>query len=167
MSRLIRHYSPGRVYFITAVTHNRQPILVDMFAAFWQSVETSRTRQPFDLAAWVVMPDHVHMIVDPKDSDLSNLVRRIKLASAYQYRLQRGLHSAKVWQPRFWDHIIRDQADMNRHIDYIHYNPVKHGLVASPRSWQYSSFGRYFDDGYYEPDWGVRETLEFDGDFGE
>ncbi|MCX6835569.1 MAG: transposase [candidate division Zixibacteria bacterium] len=167
MSRLLRHYSPGKVYFVTAVTLNREPILVDMFPAFWHSVEIAQIRQPFDLVAWAVMPDHVHMIIDPKDSDLSNLLRRIKLAFAYQYRSQCGLYSAKVWQARFWDHIIRDQEDMNRHIDYIHYNPVKHALAASPHKWRYSSFGRYVEDGYYAPDWGVRERLIFDGDFGE
>ena len=149
------------------MTHGREPILVDMFLAFWYSVETSQARQPFDLIAWVVMPDHVHMIIDPKDSDLSNLMRRVKLAFAYKYRSQHNLYSGKVWQPRFWDHVIRDQNDMNRHIDYIHYNPVKHGLVTNPRKWRYSSFDRYVEEGYYDPDWGVKERLNFDGDFGE
>lgn len=167
MSRLRRYYSPGRVYFVTSVTHARKPILVDMFPAFWLAVETSQTRQPFDLVAWVVIPDHVHMIIDPKDSDLSNVVRRFKLSFAYQYRSQRGLYSATVWQPRCWDHIIRDQEDMNRQIDYIHYNPVKHAFVKSPHEWQYSSFGRYAASGHYAPDWGVKERPEFDGDFGE
>ncbi len=73
----------------------------------------------------------------------------------------------RVWQNRFWDHIIRDQNDFNRHIDYIHFNPVKHGLVIDPFVFEHSSLVGYFAKGYYNRDWGVIDIPEFNDDFGE
>ena len=70
-----------------------------------------------------------------------------------------------IWQRRFWEHVIRDQTDFNRHCDYIHYNPVKHGLVNSPLEWKHSSFGKFVEKGLYRQDWGqsaVKELLEMD-----
>jgi putative transposase len=72
-----------------------------------------------------------------------------------------------IWQKRFYDHIIRDQKDFNYHIDYIHYNPVKHGHVENPFDWNFSSLNGYFKEGHYAKDWGVNTELKFDGDFGE
>jgi REP-associated tyrosine transposase len=72
-----------------------------------------------------------------------------------------------IWQRRFWDHIIRNQTDLNKHIDYIHYNPVKHGYVNSPFEWEYSSIHVYRDKGYYQSDWGMKEDLNIGGEFGE
>jgi putative transposase len=155
------------VYFVTTNAHNRERILTGMFPAFWNALEVAKKRQSFDLIAWVVMPDHVHMIIDPRNSDLSNLIRRIKLGFSYRYRSKLGLYSTAVWQSRFWDHIIRNQDDLNHHIDYIHYNPVKHGLTNSPFDWKFSSLTDYVSTGYYAPDWGVKEQLTFEGDFGE
>ena len=119
------------------------------------------------MGSWVVLPDHFHMIVDPKDNDLSGIVRRLKLSFANLYHIQQGMKRGTIWQPRFWDHIIRDRVDMNRHIDYIHYNPVKHGFVSDPFKWRYSSLDRYHKNGYYARDWGVNEQLWTDGEFGE
>ncbi len=124
-------------------------------------------RVRFEMGAWVILPDHLHMIVDPMDSDLSGIVRRLKLSFANLYYMQQGMNQGTVWQPRFWDHILRDQEDMNRHIDYIHYNPVRHGFVRDPFSWRHSSLDVYYRNGYYTRDWGVSEQVWTDGDFGE
>jgi putative transposase len=75
--------------------------------------------------------------------------------------------SGKIWQNRFWDHIIRDQKDMNRHLDYIHYNPVKHGITNDPFIYEHSSLGKYHSDGYYQRDWGVVDKIDIKGEFGE
>ena len=75
--------------------------------------------------AWVLLPEHVHMIIDHKDASISLIMKRLKLSFSYHYRRKVGLYRGHIWQPRFWDHIIRDQEDMNRHIDYIHYNPCE------------------------------------------
>ena len=82
-------------------------------------------------------------------------------------RSELGVRSGRVWQYRFWDHIIRDQIDLNKHIDYIHYNPVRHGLTTSPFDWKESSFDEYYKRGLYPDDWGVKEVIKFEGDFGE
>ncbi len=167
MSKLLRHYSPGQVYFITAVTYRRAPLLVEHFHTLMESVSRVQDRIRFEVGSWVVLPNHFHMIVDPKDNDLSGIVRRLKLSFANLYRIQQGMNRGTIWQPRFWDHIIRDQVDMNRHIDYIHYNPVKHGFVSDPFRWRYSSLDRYHKNGYYARDWGMNELLWTDGAFGE
>jgi putative transposase len=67
-----------------------------------------------------------------------------------------------IWQRRFWEHLIRNQQDLNRHIEYIHYNPVKHGLVKTPVDWEYSSFHRYVEIGIYDNKWGAGNKVEFD-----
>ena len=82
------------------------------------------------------------------------------------YLKRTGQESGRVWQNRFWDHIIRDEQDLKNHLDYIHYNPVKHGLANSPFEWKESSFHQFRKQGHYPEDWGVSE-IEFDGEFGE
>jgi putative transposase len=89
------------------------------------------------------------------------------LPVALLYRERQKIYRARVWQSRFWDHIIRDQKDWNNHVDYIHYNPVKHGQVKSPLAWKNSSIHQYYERGYYSQDWGTVEKLQFDGDYGE
>ncbi|MEW5794757.1 MAG: transposase [Candidatus Zixiibacteriota bacterium] len=119
------------------------------------------------LAAWVVLPDHMHMLVHVSDGDISSIVRRIKLSFSTNLRARLGMREGRIWQYRFWDRIMRDQDDLNKHIDYIHYNPVKHGLIDNPFMWRFSSAADYLKDGYYQSDWGVREPIEFEGEFGE
>ena len=89
----------------------------------------------------------------------------MSFASSLRHRL--GCTSGRTSQNRFWDHIIRDQNDFNRHVDYIHYNPVKHGFVEEPGNWPHTSFHEYLADGLYSSDWGCRPSSAFEGDFGE
>jgi len=167
MTNIRRYFKQGNVYFLTHVTHGRIPILIDQFDLVWLAIQSGKEETPFDLIAWVVLPDHLHIVIDPLDNDLSSLMKRIKLSFSTSYRKRVSMRAGRVWQYRFWDHIIRDQQDFNRHIDYVHYNPVKHGLAANPFQWDYSSFHRYFKEGYYREDWGAKELLEFQGAFGE
>jgi putative transposase len=76
-----------------------------------------------------------------------------------------NITSGQIWQNRFWDHVIRNQDDMNRHIDYIHFNPVKHGLVSKPFDFRYTSIHQYRDD--YSDDWGIKEEIDTTGEYGE
>ena len=88
----------------------------------------------------------------------------IKTSFTRQFRLQNPeLKHRCIWQPRYWDHVIRDLSDWQRHIDYLHYNPVKHGLVESVKDWRYSSFAEYDRQGYYEDGWGSSEPASIDG----
>jgi putative transposase len=139
------------------VTHNRAPILIEHSDLLWRAIREVQDGSPFELLAWVVLPDHFHVIIDPKEFDLSHLTRRIKLKFSSRYRFIIGMKSGRVWQNRFWDHILRDQEDLNRHIDYIHYNPVKHGLADGPLEWEHSSFQAYRRRGFYSDEWGVTD----------
>jgi putative transposase len=152
---------------MTHVTENRAPLLIENFDFLWRAIESVKTNPPFALIAWVALRDHFHLIVDPGQHDLSGLMRRIKLSLSSRYRRRAGLDSGRVWQYRFWDHVICDQADMNRHIDYIHYNPVKHGLVVRPFDHPYSSIHDFRQQGLYADDWGIKEEIAFEGEFGE
>jgi len=167
MSKLLRYYHPGQVYFVTTVTHKRARILSDNAGLLWRAIEKVKDETDFQIMAWVIMPDHFHFIIDPKDQNLSNIMRRIKLSFAHAYRPNASLYRGQIWQRRFWDHIIRNEKDLNNHTDYIHYNPVKHGLTKNPFDWQYSSIQQYLENGYYSLDWGVIDHAEIDADYGE
>jgi putative transposase len=167
MSKLRRFYKNGNVFFVTNVTYERKPILLDnadiLKAALRKYTESTQT----ELIAWVIMPDHFHTVIDTGAGSLSDILHRVKLSFASSYRKQAGMYRGRVWQNRFWDHVIRDQSDLNKHIDYIHYNPVRHGLVQRPLSWKHSSIHEYAEDGVYRDDWGVKSALSLVGEFGE
>ena len=166
MTNIRRYFQPGDISFLTHVTYNRIPILIEYFDLLWNPIEMHQQHGSFDLMAWVVLPDHFHVLISARDEDISNLMRKIKLSFSTNYRKIIGRRQMRIWQYRFWDHIIRNQEDLNQHIDYIHYNPAKHGLVSDPGHWRYSSFQDYKKQGAYEPGWGAKET-GFDGEYGE
>ena len=122
-------------------------------------------RMPFTIVASVILPDHIHFnwTLPPENSDFSTRWRLIKshftrnwcakdAVSENASRVQKG--EKDVWQRRFWEHLIRDELDLIRHVEYILYNPVKHGLVDSPGDWEYSSFMKYVREEMYPLDWG-------------
>ena len=166
---------PGGTFSFTLVTDCRRPILasheaVDVLRNAFRSVRQSR---PFEIDAIVVMPDHLHCIwtLPPDDADFSTRWRLIKTwfskhcpdalrCTPDAARLKKGEQA--IWQHRYWEHQIRDETDFARHVDYIHYNPVKHGLARSPLDWPYSSFNRYVKAGVYASDWGG-DSMCFDG----
>ncbi|MDD5389159.1 MAG: transposase [Gallionellaceae bacterium] len=165
--RYRRAFIPGGCFFFTVVTEQRRPLFasgasVEVLRAAFRSV---RKRRPFEIDAIVVMPDHLHCIwtLPPEDADFATRWRLIKTwftkhcdpalrAAPDQVRAKRG--ELGLWQHRYWEHAIRDEADFTRHVEYIHFNPVKHGHVAAPALWPYSSFHRYVEAGVYAPDWG-------------
>jgi len=125
-----------------------------------EAIGTLRSTHPFVIEAWVLLPDHMHALwtLPPGDEDFSYRWRVIKrmVTQRCQTRLnrpewmnarRRKRNQSTLWQHRFWEHLIRDEADFNRHIDYIHWNPVKHGYVVQVSHWPYSSFHRYVKQG--------------------
>lgn len=132
MSKLLRYFIPGATYFVTPVTYRRKPILIENINLLYDSIKEAKEKSHFQISAWVVLPQHMHLIITPKNNDLDNIMRIIKLRFSYKYRLKNKLYRCTLWQRRYWDHIIRDQEDLNRHIDYIHYNPVKHECINDP-----------------------------------
>ena len=167
MSKLLRYYGSGQIYFVTAVTYHRLAILADHTDLFWESIGKIKEITEFDLIAWVIMPDHFHVLIDPKTSSLAGIMKRVKISFAFLYREKLHLYRGRTWQSRYWDHVIRDQKDWNHHVDYVHYNPVKHRMARSPFAWKESSIHKYFAEGYYSKDWGSLEMIEYESAYGE
>ena len=151
--RYRRSHVPGGTYFFTVVTHARRPWLQDPLAVrqLGQALRQVRQERPFKTLALVVMPDHIHTLwqLPPDDADYSTRWMRIKQVMNLS-RWER----LPLWQPRFWEHTLRDERDLEQHTHYIHFNPVRHGLVAKVADWPWSSFHRYVRAGIYPPDWG-------------
>ncbi|MGE4001770.1 MAG: transposase [Planctomycetaceae bacterium] len=164
-----RYRVAGGTYFFTVVTRARAPIFQQDAARriLGDKLRECQTRWPFEMTAIVLLPEHLHAIwtLPPADDDYPKRWAWIKkeftkdwlaaggserpMPDARQKRGDRG-----VWQPRYWEHTIPDEQDFDQHLDYLHYNPVKHGHVACPKDWPHSSFHRWVKKGVYEPDWG-------------
>ena len=170
-----RARAPGATYFFTVVTAQRRPLLANSqaIAALRASVADARQRLPFSIVAWVVLPDHMHAIwsLPPHDRDFSKRWGLIK--AGVTGRLTCAHRSAPrqdsgLWQRRFWEHLVRDEADLRAHVDYVHYNPVKHGLASRVVDWPYSTFHGAVQRGTYAADWGsVQPTATWGAGFGE
>ena len=161
-----RYFYSGKLVFITIVTFNRIPILVKNIELVREALKSVKYK--FDIVAGVVMPDHMHFIIAPENiNETSLIISFFKQYFTKNYissvgldpRIQNIQSSSRiskkeknVWQRRFYDHIIRDEQDFNKHIDYIHYNPMKH-LCVAPKDWEFSSFKKFVDNGFYENDW--------------
>ena len=168
MSEYRRWYIPGGSYFFTVVTYRRQPLLADPESVnqLRGALRRVRSEWPFEIVGAVVLPDHIHFIwtLPPGDADYSRRIGRMKALFSSNRADQCGNNPVvsasrrkhrerEVWQRRFWEHMLRDEDDLKRHLDYIHYNCVKHGLAACPHAWPYSSFDRHVRERVYSSDW--------------
>ena len=168
MPTYVRWRERGATYFFTVVTYRRQRILMgQMSRHILQRVAASvRRRHPFDLLAYVLLPDHVHCIASLPDGDddfpvrwrqIKSLFTREYLARGgrdWEVSSQRRTQGRRgVWQPRYWEHRIRDEDDYVRHRDYIHLNPARHGYVHCPEDWPWSSFHRHVRMGWLDANW--------------
>lgn len=167
MSNLRRYYNSGNIYFITSITYNREAILTRNIDLFNSAMQRTGKKYQFTISAWVVLPEHFHVIIETNGSNLSDIIKAIKQDFGFLYRQRRKLRTGRIWQLRFWDHVIRNQADLNRHIDYIHYNPVKHGIVKATRDYPHSTFRDFVKEGRYSLEWGESITIESSMEFGE
>ncbi|MCR9294122.1 MAG: transposase [bacterium] len=183
MSNYRRWFVPGGTYFFTVVTYRRSPLFWDSSARIILREAFSKIQEnyPFEQLACVLLPDHFHCLwtLPAGDARYSMRLKRIKeeftknwlkhggyhaeVTDAQAFRGERG-----VWQPRYWEHVIEDEWDLEAHFDYIHFNPLKHGLVESVRDWQWSTFHSYCD-WHYPPGWGMTEPTTYShiDDFGE
>ena len=167
-----RSQSKGGTFFFTVVTHNRQTIFKNTENIFMlrKLINEVCDELPFEEIACVIMHDHIHSIwrLPETDNDFSKRWGIIKARfTKFLRRRSADYMDKKIWQQRFWEHEIRDVKDLNNHIDYLHYNPVKHGYVDKVSDWPYSSFHRFVDDGYYEDDWGRGVVVSNMGKYGE
>lgn len=143
--------------FLTIVTYKRKNILIDNINILRSSFETCKKVYKFIIYAAVVNPNHIHLIIKPNNiHDYPKIVAYIKRYFTKRVNLNYTVNSqseSNIWQRRYWEHTIRDEADLNKHLDYIHYNPIKHGYVKAAKDWKYSSFTRFVKNGYYDEDW--------------
>ena len=160
----------GSYFFTVNLLDRRTPLLVEHIDLFRAAFHAVRTAHPFHVDAVVVLPEHLHCVwtLPPGDADFSTRWRLIKgefsrslpsggerqSASRMKHR-ERG-----IWQRRFWEHVIRDDRDFARHVDYIHFNPVKHGLVKRPIDWPHSSIHDFVRRGIVPAEWGTDGAVE-------
>jgi len=173
----------GGTYFFTVVTHGRRPILTcpEVRQALREGISKVRQSRPFSIEAWVLLPDHLHAIWTLPEHDAGYAARWAVIKSCVTKRCGNLIGPGEkanisrshrqeggVWQRRFWEHAIRDETDFHRHLDYLHWNPVKHGYVKTPMEWPYSTIHRFVAQGFYAPNWGGGGVEEYPGDnFGE
>ena len=163
-----RVYQPGGIFFLTLVSHERRPIFARNGAPqlLGTCLRECAAGWPFRLDAVVLLPDHLHLLMrlPHGDSNYSNRIGWIKREFTMRWHgpqssetlspSRRRERRRSIWQPRFWEHTIRDENDLETHFDYIHFNPVKHGHAQCPADWPHSSFHRYVRSGHYAKDWG-------------
>lgn len=171
-----RAYIPGGTFFFTLKSERNAPIFRarKTIRSLGCIIRKTKQKWPFQINAIVLLPDHLHAIwtLPHGDADYSTRWAWLKKEFTKGYLAAGGYeqftsHSRKmnrrrgVWQRRFWEHTIEDEDDFERHFDYIHYNPVKHGYVRSPYEWKWSSFHRWVNARVYPHEWGSCEELDF------
>ena len=170
-----RAWHPGGTYFFTVNLLQRRgnDLLTRHIDLLRKAVSLIRQRHPFVIHGWVVLPEHLHCIIElpPDDADFATRWRLIKLTFSKalpiterrsKVRIARGERG--IWQRRYWEHLIRDEKDFHAHMDYVHINPLKHGLVKRVNEWPYSTFHRLVEKGVYPADWagGDENKLEYE-----
>ncbi len=159
-----RAWHPGGTYFFTVnlLQRTENDLLVRHVDILREAIASTRRAFPFKIHAWVVLPDHMHCIMSlpAGDADFALRWRLIKgrfsksipdkewRSPTRQRRGERG-----IWQRRYWEHLIRDERDFAAHMDYVHINPVKHGLVSRVADWPHSTFHRLVKEDVYPRDW--------------
>jgi len=169
MPHYIRAFIPGGTFFFTVtLLERRRRLLIEHIEALRDAFAATGRRRPFAIDAAVILPDHLHCIwtLPAGDADFSTRWHAIKstfsraipqgerLSARREIKGERG-----IWQRRFWEHTIRDETDFERHVDYIHYNPVKHGHVRMAADWPHSTFARYVRCGVYPNDWAAADGV--------
>ena len=162
MVRYLRNRIAGAKFFFTlTLADRRSTALVDHVGALRAAFRVTRQERPFAIDAIVILPDHLHAILTlpADDTDFPGRWRRVKgyfsshlLAAGTDIR-RHGNGELALWQRRYWEHTIRDDRDYAAHLDYIHFNPVKHGFTENPGDWLFSSFRRCVTAGLYPAGW--------------
>ena len=171
-----RNFLPGGTYFFTQALYNRKTsYLTDHVDLLRIAMKKVQQKMLFSILAVVVLPEHLHTIwkLPPNDNNYAGRWRLIKSYFSHSLikqnvsLLKNSRGEYNLWQKRYWEHTIKDERDLEAHIDYIHYNPVKHKLVAQPSDWPYSSFHLYIRKNLLPPNWGNSQVHFHSLHFGE
>jgi putative transposase len=177
-----RIFIEGGTYAFTVVTYKRRPLFSDSTSReiLFKAIQKTQHQYPFEQIAYCLLPDHIHCIwtLPPGDTDYPIRWKLIKCKFSILYqeihgarppsnrsRINRG--EVAIWQRRYWEHSIRDDTDLSNNINYIHFNPIKHGYVADPQDWKWSSFMKYESEGYYPDPWHEFSKIDTKMDYGE
>ncbi len=177
MTNYRRAFIENSYVFITVVTFNRHPILIDNIDLLKESIRNSQKYFNYQIIGLVILPEHFHIIIKPNIiHEYPRIIASIKYYFSrnsnltIHYSSHQTLNNSQlkkrekgIWQRRYWEHTIKDQEDLNRHLDYIHYNPVKHRAVSSVRDWMYSTFHEFVKLGYYDVNWGSIDDIKHIG----
>jgi putative transposase len=148
-----RYYDAGEIIFITQVVKDRSPAFQNpiTLSLLRHTIENVKQFHPFELLAYVYLPDHFHLLLRSTGlSNFSQIMHSLKSNFTKAYKREFNIsENVNFWQRRFWDHVIRDERDLENHIHYIHFNPVKHGYVQDPSLWEASSFDLWVNRGAY------------------
>ncbi len=174
--RYRRANAAGGTYFFTVnLADRRSDLLVRHIDELRAAIKAAKNARPFEILAMVVLPEHLHAIwrMPQDEADYPLRWSQIKAGFSRQLAKVETINASRafkrergIWQRRYWEHQIRNELDLERHVDYIHYNPVKHGWVACPADWPYSTLHRYIERGWVAPDWGGR-MADVEGGYGE
>ncbi|MDB5986001.1 MAG: transposase [Nevskia sp.] len=170
MPHYTRSHTPGGTFFFTvALLERKRRLLVEHIEHLREAFRIVRAKRPFEINAIVVLPDHLHCIwtLPEDDPDFSTRWRLIKtrfvncIPAGERLSIRRESKGERgIWQRRFWEHTIRNDADYAAHVDYIHFNPVKHGVVQRVADWPHSSFHRFVASGLLPADWAAEPPIE-------
>ncbi len=160
-----RAWHMGGTYFFTVncLQRNNNDLLVRYIDDLKGAISTVKRAHPFKIHGWVILPDHIHCVIElPEgDSDFATRWRLIKMLFSrcipkdeYRSNIRKQRRERGIWQRRYWEHLIKDESDYRAHMDYVHINPMKHGLVKQVKDWPYSTFHRLAERGVYSADWG-------------
>lgn len=176
--RYRRAQATGGTYFFTVALAERQAtLLTDQVAQLRTTFAEVRRRHPFEIVAIVVLPEHLHAIWTLPAGDMNYPMRWSLIKAGFSRAIPKGerirdsrlaKRERGIWQRRYWEHQVRDESDLQKHVDYVHYNPVKHGYVNRPADWPNSSIHRYIRMGWLDQDWGSNYAMEDEhGEFSE
>jgi putative transposase len=154
---------PGGAYLITTVTRDRQPVFADdaNVRLLLATIHQAKSLYPFAMLGYVVMPEHMHLLIRLGEATrIDKLMQSIKWNYTRSHKLAHGLAASQsLWQPGYWDRLIRAEDDLDRCLAYVHFNPVKHGLCVDARTYRYSSLAEYLRRGWYgDVDWGAVQS---------
>ena len=170
-----RNFIPGGTYFFTVTLIDRSATyLTDHFDLLREAFNSIKNKSPYKTHAFVILPDHIHCIWELPENDADYPSRWSAIKTYFSRGLiKNGIEVQRnrrgeylLWQRRFWEHTIRDELDFQRHVDYIHINPVKHGLVSQVRDWDYSSFHEFVKRDLLSETWTGKVDTD-DYNFGE
>ena len=170
-----RAWHPGGTYFFTVnlLQRHGNDLLVRHIDVLRETIRSVQSRHPFEIHGWVVLPEHIHCVLQFPENDPNFATRWRLIKMGFSKALPKTERLSKVranrgergiWQRRYWEHLIRDDADFAAHMDYVHFNPVKHELVKRVADWPFSTFHRLVKQGVYPQDWGggIETALGYD-----